>query len=99
MNYQGNVEFFKRVTEPLQGWLLPQAAIRTLDLLDWQVANRVRGGLLEIGVFCGKYFSLLLHSANAAKEKILGVDTFEFAPKIRSWICSAEMGRMPAAFR
>jgi hypothetical protein len=81
MNYQGNVEFFKRVTEPLQGWLLPQAAIRTLDLLDWQVANRVRGGLLEIGVFCGKYFSLLLHSANAAKEKILGVDTFEFAPQ------------------
>lgn len=80
MAYQSNVEFLERVSDPMQGWLMPQAAIRTLDLLDWQVANGIRGGLLEIGVFCGKYFSLLLHSANAAGETIVGVDTFEFLP-------------------
>lgn len=80
MAYQDNVEFLKQVSDPIQGWLMPQAAIRTLDLLGWQVASGIRGGLLEIGVFCGKYFSLLLHSANVAGENIAGVDTFEFLP-------------------
>lgn len=80
MNYESNVEFLKRVSDPLQGWLLPQAGIRTLDLLDWQAANGVRGGLLEIGVFAGKYFSLLLQSSIATQESILGVDTFQYVP-------------------
>src|SRR5580704_9674733 len=78
--YQYNVEFINRVTDPIQGWLFPLTAVRTLDLLDWQAACGVRGGLLEIGVFCGKYFSVLLHSANATGENVVGVDVFEFAP-------------------
>ena len=80
MSYECNVEFVKRVMDPIQGWVFPLTAVRTLDLLEWQETNNVRGGLFEIGVFCGKYFSLLLHSGNAAGETVLGVDTFEFAP-------------------
>ena len=80
MNYECNAEFLKQVTDPLAGWLYSLTAIRTLDLLDWQVANGVRGGLFEIGVYQGKYFSVLLRSGNAAGENIVGVDTFQFAP-------------------
>lgn len=79
--FSSDYAFIQRVVDPIQGWLLPFTAARTMDLLAWQEANGVRGGLLEIGVFCGKYFSILLDSANRSDDPILGIDTFEFAPE------------------
>ncbi|RUX96610.1 MULTISPECIES: class I SAM-dependent methyltransferase [unclassified Mesorhizobium] len=73
--------FLKTVVDPIQGWLVPYTAIRSMDLLEWQITNGVRGGLFEIGVFCGKYLSVLLQSANATGEAIVGVDTFEAVPQ------------------
>jgi len=80
MNADQKKDFLSRVADPIQGWLLPLAAMRTMDLLDFQETQGVEGGVLEIGVFCGKYFSLLLNSANTTDSAAVGIDTFECAP-------------------
>jgi len=80
MNADQKRDFLRRVADPIQGWLLPFAAMRTMDLLDFQEARGFEGGVLEVGVFCGKYFSLLLHSANTTNGAAVGIDTFEAAP-------------------
>ena len=52
-----NGSFLGDVTDQIQGMLFPLAARQTLDLLDFQEANEIKGGVLEIGVFCGKSIS------------------------------------------
>lgn len=79
---KAEVSFYKGVEE-IAGWLNPVTGHRTVDLLNWQVEAGVKGNLLEIGVFCGKYFSLLVDSADRNGDQVLGVDTFEFAPASR----------------
>jgi hypothetical protein len=74
--------FYERI-EAIQGWLNPAAGQRTRDILAWQGANGITGNLMEIGVFCGKYFSCLVESARATGMKVLGIDTFQFAPQER----------------
>lgn len=69
--------FYDKV-EKIQGWLNPAAGRRTQDILEWQAAQGIKGNLFEIGVFCGKYFALLLESAIKHDGKVLGVDTFQF---------------------
>ena len=64
--------------DQVPGWLARPAALTTIELLDWQASMNFKGGILEIGVFCGKYFSILLNGAMQTGEKILGIDTFEF---------------------
>lgn len=67
----------------IHGWLRPPAALRTVDILRWQEAEGIGGGLVEIGVMCGKYFALLLESAERADAPLLGIDTFQYAPQSR----------------
>jgi hypothetical protein len=69
--------------DKIAGWLKKPAALRTIDILTWQKARKINGSLLEIGVFCGKYFSLLVASALDNDEKALGIDTFQYAPQAR----------------
>lgn len=77
-----DVSFYDGV-EKIAGWLNPMTGHRTIDLLNWQVESGIEGNLFEIGVFCGKYFSLLVDSAAKNGDHVLGVDTFEFAPTAR----------------
>ncbi|MFK7751616.1 MAG: class I SAM-dependent methyltransferase [Sedimentitalea sp.] len=74
--------FYQKI-EAIQGWLDPTAGQRTIDILNWQCSAGIKGDLFEIGVFCGKYFAILLDSALRNGDKVLGVDTFEFAPPER----------------
>lgn len=69
--------------EKIPGWLMKITAFRSMDILDWQAANNIKGNLMEIGVFCGRYLSLLLDSAIRHGDSVLGIDTFEFAPESR----------------
>ena len=64
--------------EAMEGWLLKPAAHFTIDVLAWQEEQQITGGILEIGVYCGKYFTLLTNSALRANSSILGIDTFQF---------------------
>jgi hypothetical protein len=78
-----NQEFQKGVVDKIQGWLNPVTSFRTMDILLWQEENQITGPLLEIGVFCGKYFSVLARSAQRSGSKLLGIDTFQWAPETR----------------
>jgi hypothetical protein len=66
--------------EAIPGWLHTVTARRTIDILAWQGDVGIEGNLMEIGVYCGRYFSILLDSAQARGNTVLGVDTFQFAP-------------------
>lgn len=65
--------------ESTPGWLYKVTALRTIDILDWQVSNGISGNLLEIGVYCGKYFTLLVDSAIKGHGHAYGIDTFQFS--------------------
>lgn len=69
-------DFYKHVVTHIPGWLHQGAAIRTMDILEFQEREAVQGTLLEIGVMCGRYFSILLRSAANTQSKILGIDLF-----------------------
>ena len=60
------------------GWLNEVTAHRTIDILTWQEESDIAGNLLEIGVFCGRYFSILLNSGRRTGSTVLGIDTFQF---------------------
>jgi hypothetical protein len=49
-----------------------------MDLLDWQEHNDLTGPILEIGVFAGRYLSVLLRAAKRKNERVVGIDTFEW---------------------
>lgn len=78
-----NLQFQDDVVDKIQGWLTRVTSLRTMDILAFQEENEINGSLLEIGVFCGKYFSLLARSAYATNSKLLGIDTFEWTSESR----------------
>ncbi|MEM6609320.1 MAG: class I SAM-dependent methyltransferase [Pseudomonadota bacterium] len=67
----------------IHGWLEPVTARRTTDILHWQGARGISGNLMEIGVMCGKYFSILLDSAERRGNTVLGIDTFQYTNTAR----------------
>lgn len=69
-------EFYRNVVCNIPGWLHQGAAIRTMDILEFQEHLPIPGALLEIGVMCGRYFSILLRSAAQTKSKVVGIDLF-----------------------
>jgi hypothetical protein len=73
-------EFLREQVHKVKGWLNDYAAIRTIELLDWQEARGMSGPVLEIGVFAGRYFSILLRSAVRTGSVAVGVDTFQWVP-------------------
>jgi hypothetical protein len=64
-----------------EGWLLDDAAYFTSALVRWQREAGVEGGLFEIGVYAGKYLSLLYHLSQQTNERVLGLDTFQWYPR------------------
>jgi hypothetical protein len=73
-------EFLREQVHKVKGWLNDYAAIRTIELLDWQETRGMSGPVLEIGVFAGRYFSILLRSAVRTGSVAVGVDTFQWVP-------------------
>ncbi len=65
---------------PIPGWLEDYTALMANELLKFQERVGVKGPLLEIGVYAGKFFSVLLLSACRTQEKIIGLDTFQYIP-------------------
>lgn len=73
-----DAEFIRRVTARLEGWLTADDAAVTVELLQLQEVWAGDAPLLEIGVYCGKYLSLLMHSASRTGSHVFGIDTFQF---------------------
>jgi hypothetical protein len=70
--------FLHDLVSQIPGWLEDFAALRSMDLLSLQERAGISGPLLEIGVFLGRYFALLVRSAVRTGERIAGVDTFQY---------------------
>ena len=60
----------------LEGWLAPDAADLTVRLCRLQAAMGLRTGVLELGVYRGKYLALLAAANQDAGLPVVGVDMF-----------------------
>ena len=67
--------FVRECVDPIPGWLYPEAAILTSYLHAFQRELGLAGPVLEIGVYQGKYLSVL-YSLSAPDEAVVGVDLF-----------------------
>jgi hypothetical protein len=65
----------------IPGWLTELAALVTIDILKSQEALNLNAGLFEIGVYGGKYLSLLWESAKQTASALVGVDPFSHFTK------------------
>ena len=68
-------EFLASKVAPISGWLHDEAALLTAHLARAQRASGLSGPTLEIGVFKGKYLSVLYELSKPA-EIVVGVDLF-----------------------
>lgn len=60
----------------IPGWLHDVAGEATLALLDHQAKSGMRGPVVEIGVFGGRYLALLADRANAVSDPTVGIDIY-----------------------
>ena len=60
----------------IEGWMSDEAADLTRRLLHWQRTMQAVTGVLELGVFKGKYLSLLASLAQGTGVPVVGVDAF-----------------------
>ena len=74
-----NIDFHEMVVDSIQGWLHKITSLITMELLSLQERSGNIEPVVEIGVYKGKYFSILARSATLTNSKILGIDTFAFS--------------------
>ena len=60
----------------LEGWLAPDAADLTVRLCSLQAGLGLRTGVLELGVYRGKYLALLAAAHEGTGVPVIGVDMF-----------------------
>ena len=60
----------------IEGWMADEAADLTRRLFQWQREAQAVTGVLELGVFKGKYLSLLASLAQGTGAPVVGVDAF-----------------------
>jgi hypothetical protein len=80
LDEKSDAEFLRSVTSHIEGWLFEPADQITQCLLRKQETDGSKAPLLEIGVFAGKYLSLLIAAAERTGSKVVGIDTFEYKP-------------------
>lgn len=67
--------FLASKVDAIPGWLHVEASLLTAQVCAAQHAAGLRGNFLEIGVYKGKYLSVLCRAA-APGERVVGVDLF-----------------------
>ncbi len=75
-----DVAFLKGTFPTIGGWCEAEAAWITTHLLRYQQSLGRVAPMLEIGVYMGKFFSVLQNCARTAGGGLLGFDTFEWVP-------------------
>jgi hypothetical protein len=81
--YEDNNAFLVNVVHNIPGWLVDYTALTTMEILQFQEYTEISGSLLEIGVFAGRYFSILLRSALKSDSVVVGLDTFQYIDQDR----------------
>ncbi len=89
----------------IKGWLQPEAADLTARLCRLQAALDLRTGVLELGVYAGKYLALLAAQHGGTGLPVVGVDLFierigqpvaaEHVPHLVAGITASVVGAAP----
>jgi len=66
----------QQALDSIEGWLSPEAQIFTQYVFAFQRENGWTSGILEMGVFKGKYLSLLAQQVAGSAVPVVGVDAF-----------------------
>lgn len=75
------LEYIRDTTQSIPGWLIPYAGRVTAELLATQASMGVHGAMMEIGVYGGKYLSVMYDDARSTGASLLAIDPFEhFSP-------------------
>lgn len=64
----------------IDGWCMEDAAALTMHMQRVQAQMGVNGCSAEIGVYKGKYLSVLRRGALLSSSSVLAIDTYEWAP-------------------
>ncbi len=73
-----DVDFLTGPFQNIEGWCIDDAAWLTAYLLRYQQSKGRLGPSFEIGVYWGKYLSVLQHCARDRGMEVLGFDTYEW---------------------
>lgn len=71
----------QRSLDKIPGWLSPTARVLTAILIDLQRERGDVTGVLELGVYKGKYLSVLTRCVQGLNVPVVGVDAFLERPK------------------
>lgn len=74
-----NTKFYDSTVNQIDGWLHKITALITMEILSFQERNENLGSIIEIGVYKGKYFSILARSCVRTNSILLGIDTFTYS--------------------
>jgi hypothetical protein len=70
------MELNRQALDSVEGWLSEAAIVYTQALIALQRQNNWVSGILELGVFKGKYLSLLAQQVSGFGVPVVGVDAF-----------------------
>jgi Methyltransferase domain len=76
--YEDDNAFLINVVHGIPGWLVDYTALTTMGILTFQEKSGISGSIFEIGVYAGRYFSILLRAALKSRSVIVGLDTFQY---------------------
>jgi len=78
---QNDIEFINTKFKEIDGWCGDDAAYLTLWLMKFQLELGNDSPVLEIGVYKGKYLSVLYHQARRTAQSVVGIDTFQWSSR------------------
>ena len=73
---QRDQSFLAATVDPIPGWLIDYAARISIALLRYQDEINLQGPVMEIGVYAGKYLSLLYREARGSRSGCVALDPF-----------------------
>lgn len=75
-----DIDFIQQRFDRIEGWCEVESAYVTASLMNFQNERNWGGGAFEIGVYLGKYLSVLYQKARERNARTVGVDTFQWRP-------------------
>src|SRR5262245_57561573 len=78
---QEDLDFLAGPFERIEGWCHVEAAAITFHMQRYQLSRGWAAPNYEIGVYAGKYLSVLHHAAAAAGQRTTGIDIFQKYPR------------------
>jgi hypothetical protein len=78
---QKDIDFINTKFSQVEGWCMDDAALLTVCLMRSQTKLGYDSAILEIGVYKGKYLSVLYNRAQRTAQTVLGIDTFHLSSR------------------